>query len=497
MARKLSASIFRQEGSENMRRNSQGQTEARGGRHGRTPARRTVPFAFTPALACLLFLSGCANLPDWLPDLTGGEGKIAQRVPSSVIDAPPSPDEGSAEPAQPTEPADPADPAEPADPSSAEVRAVQTDLAELGYDPGAADGAMGPMTKRAIEAYQKDAELKADGRITPELTASLAAAPRPEGADPHEMAAAEQPAEDAPEHPAENAPEAETTQDMPAEPAAAPFIVKNADAPPIYGAGDTYIWSTGQVETVARIVGNKLVWEVNNGVRFNADRNFLIPPSSWTGPTGTGEANAQVDARAAWPLATDSPLVFRVEENGAVAAWRCESLGGEMVSVPAGRFEAVALACERTPAPPGGWVRRIWLYAPVVRHYVARIDIMADGSRKSKRLMGIRPGAEGWPPAVRAGLDRAIQNALEDVPGGGKKVWTSTGVEEEFEIRPGPIRNSANSGRCRRFELTARSAKGSRFYPAMACTPGDGETWRIPSDEGQGLDGVTLLMNAG
>ena len=50
---------------------------------------------------------------------------------------------------------------------------VQRALIALGYDPGSADGKPGPATRKAIRAYQTDAEIEADGRITQELMARL------------------------------------------------------------------------------------------------------------------------------------------------------------------------------------------------------------------------------------------------------------------------------------------------------------------------------------
>lgn len=46
------------------------------------------------------------------------------------------------------------------------VADVQQGLYELGYDPGPADGQMGPKTRSAIMAYQKDNSLPANGRLT-------------------------------------------------------------------------------------------------------------------------------------------------------------------------------------------------------------------------------------------------------------------------------------------------------------------------------------------
>lgn len=57
--------------------------------------------------------------------------------------------------------------------SRADIRFIQSRLATLGYDPGIADGAMGPRTRGAIRSYQLDSGLLADGRPSIELLNSL------------------------------------------------------------------------------------------------------------------------------------------------------------------------------------------------------------------------------------------------------------------------------------------------------------------------------------
>jgi localization factor PodJL len=49
------------------------------------------------------------------------------------------------------------------------VAYLQDKLNRLGFDAGAADGLLGPRTRGAIRAYQKDAGLAVDGRLTPGL----------------------------------------------------------------------------------------------------------------------------------------------------------------------------------------------------------------------------------------------------------------------------------------------------------------------------------------
>jgi peptidoglycan hydrolase-like protein with peptidoglycan-binding domain len=56
---------------------------------------------------------------------------------------------------------------------AAELRQVQTGLAELGYAPGEITGDLTSSTTRAIIQFQKDRDLPIDGKISPELLAEI------------------------------------------------------------------------------------------------------------------------------------------------------------------------------------------------------------------------------------------------------------------------------------------------------------------------------------
>ena len=56
----------------------------------------------------------------------------------------------------------------------ADIRRVQTGLAELAYFPGAINGEMSETTRRAIVAFQHDRKLPETGEITPALLDELA-----------------------------------------------------------------------------------------------------------------------------------------------------------------------------------------------------------------------------------------------------------------------------------------------------------------------------------
>lgn len=98
-------------------------------------------------------------------------------------------------------------------------------------------------------------------------------------------------------------------------------------------------------------------------------------------------------------------------------------------------------------------------------------------------LVAIRPSTAGWPPAARAGLDWATSHAL-DIAGGPPVVWSSTGVEQHFEIHATPVlppREAALAGNaaqsCRHFELWAPE----RHYPGIACRDPQGEWFFLHS----------------
>ena len=94
-------------------------------------------------------------------------------------------------------------------------------------------------------------------------------------------------------------------------------------------------------------------------------------------------------------------------------------------------------------------------------------------------LVAARPATAGWPPAARAGLDWAISHAL-DQSGNAPTQWSSTGVEQRFEIRTFALSPremalvGSQASSCRRFEMRS----DARRYPGIACRDRSG-SWII------------------
>jgi len=348
-----------------------------------------------------------------------------------------------------------------------DIMAVQRALADLGYEPGPVDGVVGANTRSAIRRYQAAAGLPVDGRISQDLLEALQSNPVPAALS---MIAGSLPPPD-------------TGREI----AKGDVVIngKNMDLPPLYETGDEFAWSNGVVETVIRIDGDRIFWRGNNGTSFNADRNFVMPPSSWDRVSGPGSATVNVNADGLWPFPNGRPVNFQVLTTGPSGVeperdWTCVPQGRKKVTVPAGTFDTRVITCKRSLVSDGEWRYRTWFYAPAARHYVRRVDRFADGSIQAIGLVAIRPGGKGWPAAARAGLDWAIRDALNERPVASRTDWSSTSVRANFSIMPTGSRTTDEDKSCRTFVLIRQSRDGDRSYPAVACQDKETGDWLVP-----------------
>lgn len=67
--------------------------------------------------------------------------------------------------------------------STVDAAEIQRQLSRLGYDPGPADGKPGRRTRQAVKAFQADARLPVNGKLTPSLLAALRERQSPAVAD--------------------------------------------------------------------------------------------------------------------------------------------------------------------------------------------------------------------------------------------------------------------------------------------------------------------------
>lgn len=338
---------------------------------------------------------------------------------------------------------------------AASVKRAQARLAELGFAPGPVDGIAGSRTKAAVGRYEAAKGLPVTGRLTAPLLKRLLtdAAPHRDGTTPDTE---------------------RTTDDLPA-----------------YRVGTSFIYSDRSVDRVVDIDESGVKWRRSDGVRYSAPRNFLLPHRYWATGEMRGKANVDGNPDSLWPRREGTEIAFtsfvavqRAGSNAAVERrverWRCGNEGNREIDVPAGTFRTVLFVCRRDGAGDEPDLVRAWHYAPALRHYVRYIenDRRRDVNDRID-LVAVKPGADGWPPIVRAALARAVVRALETAEVGSRSRWTSSGVDTEVTIEAGSRFVDTHGRPCRRFAQTWSADGRSWSHPAMACRTAPG-SWRIP-----------------
>lgn len=381
-------------------------------------------------------------------------------------------------------PTDPTASTEPA--TKAEITEIQTILAEKGYVPGPADGMIGPRTTGAIKQYQTDSDMPVDGRATQGLLAHL------KRSDITRVAAARAGSKSL----------------------SSAIVTSRLDAIaalPDYEPGDTYVYSDEIARSVVRVGAERVSWRESTGDTYVTMRAVGLPLLDWESGTWRGRADIERSAIAGWPPAEGHEIAFDVrseEWNGAEGddasrltideRWVCRNEGPRKIGVPAGRFDTVVIACERSPSPAGAWQKRIWYYAPDVRHPLRRDDLDGAGTRlESIGLVAAMPGGKDWPPVARAGLQWATQDALSNKAVGETAEWRSTAVSESFVIRITGESRDTEGKLCRNYVLVRNGVDLRRIYPALACRSPDGGEWHTPGVSGGFMEFSAAQRNSG
>lgn len=330
-----------------------------------------------------------------------------------------------------------------------DIRKIQAGLAKLGYRPGAADGKPGRKTTRAIKRYQRKNNLPDDGEITLALLAHIGASLSRKRA---------------------------RTPDLPL---------------PSYSQGTDFVYENGEVDRVESVKGGEVKWRRSDGVYIISDRNFLLPRRYWEAEKQRGKAVLTGGDKSIWPsrknetksYVTVKTVIDRANESNMKSveeSWRCTNEGRRRLTVAAGAFDTVRFVCIRAENSESDSARRVWHYAPELRHYVRLDEFSKDRPNARRReLVAIRPGALKWPPVARAALEQRLIAALNETPVGGAAKWKSSGISTDVTVKLSSEYFNPKGRQCRRYlQIWSRGAR-ERRYPGVACRDKDGD-WRLP-----------------
>jgi peptidoglycan hydrolase-like protein with peptidoglycan-binding domain len=407
---------------------------------------------------------------------------------------------------------------------STKIANIQSMLNELGYNSGPADGIVGPRTEAAIQHFQVAANMSVDGRSSPELSAALereynlrmGIAEAPEG---NSGARAQEVALAAPEgrneqdqpytgngsvNPTAANPASSDNSEFPSETAAADVVVAPPDPKrqsmysiaeePYYEVGDNYIYSNGRIETTTRIKGELVHWVVNDGSRYTAVNNFVMPPVEWKDSTNSVQSTVVSFSNVKWPPAKANEVVFVAKPKDPNVAhhlyeswsgeWTCGTEGQSTIAVPAGRFDVVKIVCERTSGASSQWRRHVWYYSPDIRHFVRKEETLTVGGQPTVvDLIAVRPGRSTWSRSARSGFNWAIQKLLEKGAVGESVEWEVSDNGTEFNITLAGQIQTVGNVTCRRYMLIRRKPGLPRAFPALACRDSVSGRWKIPGLE--------------
>lgn len=170
--------------------------------------------------------------------------------------------------------------------------------------------------------------------------------------------------------------------------AAYPDASVAGDAPaPAYAAafdpveGTVFLFDDGRVERFLRREGEDLIWATRRGREYVRAANPALPIMAWRIGSRSGQREVFGAADAIWPPTDGARAQFRVltevtdgaESRRYSQAWTCEVNGPQAISVPAGRFEAYQIICERFSVNSMRLLqRRTWWWSEDLGHYVRR-----------------------------------------------------------------------------------------------------------------------------
>lgn len=169
---------------------------------------------------------------------------------------------------------------------------------------------------------------------------------------------------------------------------AAADIEDLAAVPPKLAVGDRFSFDNPDVTwEVKRIEGERIFWQADSGDEQVTALNPILPALAWRS-AGQGQGRRLITdmSEPFFPLRVGKSLTFHSTVSTDTPpyawefTWRCEILGTETITVPAGTFETYRIQCGRQRAD-----ELTFSYAPRVGHYVRMVSRPGTGQDRVTR----------------------------------------------------------------------------------------------------------------
>lgn len=257
---------------------------------------------------------------------------------------------------------------------------------------------------------------------------------------------------------------------------------------PVYRTGDSYTYSSGRTETIARTEGENIVWENDLDATFERYRNFVLPTARIETARGVVERTFNVPPEVLWPLIPGTRRQFtseiRVRMQGERGErlfrreWVCTVDGEERVAVQFGEFDSVKISCDRYGR--GRWrQKRVWYYVPEIGHYVRQTDSFIGRDGRDVELVSIQQAFDGLSRGAKRALYDLEQETLERMPSGKTSNWRSTDGSVAVSMTVIKTLKTDAGQFCRTFRQEVSGGSGSRLVPGLACRTWNGRWVRL------------------
>ncbi|WP_163338307.1 hypothetical protein [Desulfopila sp. IMCC35008] len=273
---------------------------------------------------------------------------------------------------------------------------------------------------------------------------------------------------------------------------------------PTYIPGTVFVYASGRWDTVENVDKDSVQWLNHRGDRSVGSHDFTFRPLSWESKTHEGTRtfeHAQFvfgrKAYSLWPLSVGKTSgYFEINKwhpkGGPFrtyrAYWSCEVEGDAKVTVPAGKFDTLKVACARFSGKNSSSTAfareyRAWYYAPEINHWVAYEREYRGEDRRvtRKRLAAILPVLErdGISDSDRVEMDRFFQNSLQTSQEGVTHAWHSGSGVVQMDMTQMQTFQRNDRTTCRQYQQTLIIEGKREKYYGVACK-GVENKWNVP-----------------
>jgi len=259
---------------------------------------------------------------------------------------------------------------------------------------------------------------------------------------------------------------------------------------PDYVPGEYFVYDDGTAALVTEISDGLVTWSYNNDATSKGYPNFIIPDLTWTSANRSSHGLTTAPPDLLWPLAAGKRGQFDFQQtishkDGSAPdilsrSWTCAVEGTTRVTVPAGAFDTIVIACNRYSSASGSWrATRTFYYAPALNHYVIQEDRHHRRQDTRRELVDYGFNSTVLPEKDQIKLNQTLQSALTRNKDGRVSYWTSQSGDISAMLVPVRSYTSPDGQSCRDYH-SIYSVKGRvRENAREVCRQPDGSWQRV------------------